>query len=89
MDCPLSILTNNKFLKWTCQHYTVPMNFLNGLVHLPFLELSIISFGDYQDENLKISGQICRAWSECLDMQAGLGYSGGKDQSDDFWFQRV
>ena len=35
------------------------LNFINGLVHLPFLEMHI--WRD-QDKNLKLDSQQCRAW---------------------------
>ena len=44
----------------------------NGLVHFPFLELSIISFGEYHDENLKLVSQQYRTSSDCTDVKAGL-----------------
>ena len=47
------------------------LNFKNGIIHLQFLELSIII---YQDENF-------RAWSVFTDVQAGLTilvFTGGK-----------
>jgi hypothetical protein len=44
-------------------------NFLNGLVHLPFMDLSNINFGGFKDENLV--NQQDRAWPEGMDMLAG------------------
>ena len=42
-------------------------NFLKGIIHLTFLALPIIIV-----ENLKLASQQCRAWSDCMDVQAGL-----------------
>ena len=45
------------------------MNFLNEIIYLPFLELSIIIF---RDENLKLVSQQYKVWLDCMDVQAGL-----------------
>ena len=47
---------------------TMP-NFLNGIIHLPFIELSIIIFRDIK---MKTSSLQYRAWSDCTNVQAGL-----------------
>ena len=47
-----------KFLKWNNPSY------LFGTVHY--------HFKGYQDENLKLDSQQYRAWSDCMDVQAGL-----------------
>ena len=56
-----------------------PLNFLNGIIHLPLLELSIIIFGIH-DENLKLVSQQYRALPDCMDVQAGLAL---------YWWQRL
>ena len=43
--------------------------FLNEIIRLPFMEVSIIIFL-YQDENLKLVNQQYRAWSDCTDVCA-------------------
>ena len=43
------------------------LNFLNGIIHLTFLAFSIIIFRD-----LKLVSQLYRAWSDCMDVLAGL-----------------
>jgi hypothetical protein len=50
--------------------------FFNGLVKLPFLELSIFNFWGYQDENLSQPTVIYRAWSDGMEVQAGLALYG-------------
>ena len=46
------------------------LNFLNGLIQHPFF----VYYWDlaYQYENLKLASQYYRAWSDCMDVQAGL-----------------
>ena len=51
------------------------LNFLNGLIFLPFLEVSILNFGDFKMRNWCCSCQQYRAWSDCTDEQAGLAGS--------------
>ena len=48
------------------------LNFLNGLVHLHFLECPLSVLEIYQVENLKLVSQQYRAWSDCRHMQTGL-----------------
>ena len=48
--------------------------------HDPFLELFIITFYGYQDENFKLVSQQYRAWSDCTEVQAGLAL---------YWWQRL
>ena len=38
----------------------------------PFLDLSVISFRGYQDENFQLVNQQYKAWSYCMDVQASL-----------------
>ena len=71
------------------------LNFLNGLIHLQFLELFIIIFRDihyhfqgYQDENLKLVSQQYRAWSDCTDVQAGLALYIQVAKANHFRFQQ-
>ena len=48
------------------------MNFLNGVIHVPYLELSIIILRDIKVRTWKLVSQQYRAWSDCMDLQAGL-----------------
>ena len=52
------------------------------------MELSIIRFWEYQDENLKlVSHHLDRAWSDCMDVHAGLAlYWFAK--ANNFWLQQ-
>ena len=56
------------------------MNFLNGIIHLPFLELSVIIIWDIKNRTWKMVSQQYRAWSNCTDVQAGLAL---------YWWQRL
>ena len=62
---------------YICQIVTFLLNFVNGIIHLPFLEL----------ENLKLVSQHYRAWSDCTDVQAGLSLLVAK--TNHFQFQQV
>ena len=54
------------YIQW-CVFLTLNLlNSLNRIIHLPFLEQSIIIFKD-----IKMVRQQYRAWSDCTDMQAG------------------
>ena len=56
---------NGKYGTANMQHSYLTLNlqvFLNGITHLLFLELPIIS----------LVSQQCRAWSDCMKVQAGL-----------------
>ena len=46
------------------------LDILNGIIHLPFLEQSIIIFLGYQDENLMLVRQQYRAWSDCTECES-------------------
>ena len=59
------------------------VNYLNELVHLPFLELSIINFGDNQDKN---SSQQYRSWSNCILISADWPGSILVAKVNYFWF---
>ena len=50
---------------------TLP-NFLYGIIHLPFLELSIIIFRDVKIKTWKLVIQQYRGWSDCTEVQAGM-----------------
>ena len=52
------------------------LNFLNGIIHILSLELSILFLG-YQDEDLKFVSQQYRPWTNCTDVLAWL-YTDGK-----------
>ena len=58
------------------------LNFLNGTIHIhPFLEFSIIIFRDIKMRTCnKLVSQLCRAWSDCSEVQAGLAL---------YWRQRL
>ena len=56
------------------------LNYINRIIYLPFLELSIIIFYGNQDESLKLVSQQYRAWSECTEVLAGLVL---------YWWQRL
>ena len=45
---------------------------LNGIINLPFLEMSIIIYGGYQGENIYLASHKYGTWSDCTDVQAGL-----------------
>ena len=66
-----------------------PLYFLNGIIHLAFLELSIIIFRDIKDKTRSWSAnilepgqtaQMYRAWSDCMDVQPVLAL---------YWWQRL
>ena len=58
------------------------LNFLNGIIHLPFLALFNIFFRDIKMRIQKlIRQQYNRAWSDCTDVQAGLALQ--------YWWQRL
>ena len=44
------------------------MKYKKGLVHLLFLKLITMNFGDF-----KLINQHCRSWQSCTDVQASLG----------------
>ena len=68
-----SLLSIDLFQEWICFYklkpfYTIKLtitmtNFLNGIIHLPFSEHSIIIFRDVK---------MYKAWSDCTDVQTGL-----------------
>ena len=54
-------------------------HFVNGIIHLASLDLSIIILKGYQDENLKLVSQQYKVLLDCANVQAGLAlYAGGK-----------
>ena len=69
---------------WICRHVLTfnLLNFLNGIIHLSFLELSIIIFREIKKRtwSCSIVSQQYRAWSDCTDMQDGLTL---------YWWQRL
>ena len=48
------------------------LNVFNGIIYLPFLELTIIIFKDIRMKTWKLICQQYKTWSECMDTQAGL-----------------
>ena len=48
------------------------LNFLSGIIHLPFFGTLRYHFYGCQDEHLMLVSQQYRAWSDCTDGQAGL-----------------
>ena len=42
------------------------LNYLNGIIHFQFLELYVIIFKGYQDDNLYVVSQQFRAWPACI-----------------------
>ena len=48
------------------------LNFLNGIIHLPFLKLSIIIFRDIKMRLQSVVSQQYRAWSDGTEVQASL-----------------
>ena len=79
---------NDKYLLYICYllclliALTLTMlNFLNEIIFLKFLALSIIIFGDIKMKTCHV-GQptVLRAWSDCTDVQAGQAL---------YWWQRL
>ena len=54
--------------------------FLNRIIHLQFLDLSIIIFWDFMLENLQLVSQLNRVWSDCIGVQVCLAL---------YWWQRL
>ena len=48
------------------------LNFLNGLVYLPFFGTLHFHFQGYLDMNLELDSQQYKAWSDCIDVQSSL-----------------
>jgi hypothetical protein len=61
------MMSNNTIFLWIkCITFIRNLlNFLNGLAQHPFLELSIINFGDIKIKDLMLVKEQYRAWTDC------------------------